>query len=87
VAVTSVIDRSGVAVDHHSPVDLDELGISLEDCGLRMFEPHKVEAGMGFEVSYVLLGSKREEVRLAGHAVTPPLPSMIVPRLMEVLDG
>jgi site-specific DNA-cytosine methylase len=39
------------------------------------------------EVSYVLLGSKREKVRLAGNAVTPPVPSMIVPRLMEVLDG
>jgi hypothetical protein len=84
--VTSVIDRSGIAVEHHSLVELDELGISLEDCGSLMSEPHEIKAGMGFEVAYVLLGSKREEVRLAGKAVTP-LPSMIVPRPMEVLDG
>jgi site-specific DNA-cytosine methylase len=42
---------------------------------------------MGFEVESLLLGSKREKVRLAGNAVTPPVPSMIVPRLMEVLNG
>jgi DNA (cytosine-5)-methyltransferase 1 len=85
--VTSVIDRARVVVGHHSPVELDELGISLDDDGFRIFEPHGIKAGMGFEVAYVLLGPRREEVRLAGNAVTPPLPSMIVPRPMEVLDG
>ena len=85
--MTSVIDRAGVAVDHHSLVDLDELGISLDDGGFRMFESHEIKAGMGFEVSYVLLGPKRHQVRLAANAVTPPVPSMIVPRLMGVLDG
>ncbi|MEA2566365.1 MAG: hypothetical protein QOD49_1542, partial [Actinomycetota bacterium] len=29
--MTSVINRAGVAVDHHSLVDLDKLGISLDD--------------------------------------------------------
>lgn len=64
--MTSVIDRARVAVVHHSLVELDDLEISVEDCGSLMFDSHEIKAGMGFEVAYVLLGSKREEVRLAG---------------------
>lgn len=44
----------------------------VDDCLFRMLEPHEIAAGMAFPADYVLLGNKRERVRLAGNAVTPP---------------
>ena len=37
-----------------------------------MLEPHEIQAGMGFARDYLLLGSKRDKVKQAGNAVTPP---------------
>ncbi len=54
-------------------------GIDIEDCGFRMFVPHEVKDTMGFNSEYVLLGSNRQQVKLAGNAVTPPV--------MEYLGG
>ena len=39
---------------------------------LRMLEPHEIAAGMSFPSTYRWQGTKRERVRLAGNAVTPP---------------
>lgn len=39
----------------------------------RMLEPHEIAAGMAFPDSYRILGNKREKVRQAGNAVTPPV--------------
>ena len=38
----------------------------------RMLEPHEVAAGMSFPLDYQWQGTKRERVKLAGNAVTPP---------------
>lgn len=50
-----------------APISLD-----VDDAGFRMLEPHEIQAGMGFARDYVLLGSKRDKVKQAGNAVTPP---------------
>jgi DNA (cytosine-5)-methyltransferase 1 len=50
-----------------APISLD-----VDDAGFRMLEPHEIKRGMGFAGDYVLLGSKREQVKQAGNAVTPP---------------
>lgn len=44
----------------------------VQDCRFRMLEPHEVAAGMAFPTDYTILGNKREQVRQAGNAVTPP---------------
>lgn len=44
----------------------------LEDCLFRMLEPHEVAAGMAFPDDYLWEGTRRERVRMAGNAVTPP---------------
>jgi len=44
----------------------------VDDCLFRMLEPHEIQAGMAFSREYVILGNKREKVRQAGNAVTPP---------------
>ncbi|AUM18267.1 MULTISPECIES: DNA cytosine methyltransferase [Rhodococcus] len=44
----------------------------VEDCMFRMLEPHEIARGMAFPTDYTILGNKREQVRQAGNAVTPP---------------
>lgn len=46
--------------------------VDVDDCIFRMLVPDEVKRGMAFDIDYVLLGTKREQVRLAGNAVTPP---------------
>jgi DNA (cytosine-5)-methyltransferase 1 len=38
----------------------------------RMLEPDEIRRGMEFRTDYILLGSKREEDKQSGNAVTPP---------------
>lgn len=54
-------------IEPPAPISLD-----VDDAGFRMLEPHEIQAGMGFAADYVLLGSKRDKVKQAGNAVTPP---------------
>lgn len=46
--------------------------VDVEDCMFRMLTPDEIKVGMAFAKSYLLLGTKREQVRQAGNAVTPP---------------
>ena len=51
------------------------MSVSEDDvmaCRFRMLEPHEIASGMSFPRDYRWLGTKRERVRLAGNAVTPP---------------
>lgn len=41
-------------------------------CRFRMLEPAEIKRGMAFPTDYVMLGTKREQVKQAGNAVTPP---------------
>lgn len=54
-------------IEPHAPISLD-----VDDAGFRMLEPHEIQAGMGFARDYHLVGSKRDKVKQAGNAVTPP---------------
>ncbi|WP_136032503.1 DNA cytosine methyltransferase [Microbacterium sp. PF5] len=58
---------------HQSLIKPSEpISLDVEDAGFRMLEPHEIQAGMGFAPDYLLLGSKRDKVKQAGNAVTPP---------------
>ncbi|MCZ4066489.1 DNA cytosine methyltransferase [Microbacterium sp. H37-C3] len=52
---------------------LPPISLDVDDAGFRMLEPHEIQRGMGFAADYVLLGTKREQVKQAGNAVTPPV--------------
>ena len=54
-------------IEPSTPISLD-----VDDAGFRMLEPHEIQAGMGFARDYLLLGTKRDKVKQAGNAVTPP---------------
>lgn len=76
----------------HVPSDLDRYEVSddvlrelVMDSEFRMLEPHEIKRGMAFDASYVLLGNKREQVKLAGNAVTPNAARDIIAAVAESL--
>jgi DNA (cytosine-5)-methyltransferase 1 len=57
----------------------------VQDCLFRMLEPHEIAAGMAFPPDYTILGNKREQVRQAGNAVTPPAARDLISAVAESL--
>lgn len=55
-----------------TPGDKATAEAMVDDCLFRMLEFHEVAAGMAFPSDYKWRGSKRDRVKLAGNAVTPP---------------
>jgi site-specific DNA-cytosine methylase len=67
--------------------------LALEDCYLRMLGAHEIGRGCGFDVdfpgyqgSFVVWGSARDQVDGFGNAVSPPVGAWISSRLRAVLD-
>ncbi|MEK6312076.1 MAG: DNA cytosine methyltransferase, partial [Curtobacterium sp.] len=61
------------------------LSADVDDCEFRMLEPHEIKRGIAFDDDYVLHGSKRAQVRLAGDAVTPPAARDLIAAVAESL--
>ncbi|MGN7133408.1 DNA cytosine methyltransferase [Rhodococcoides corynebacterioides] len=61
------------------------LGVDLDDVRFRMLEPREIVAAMDFPSDYVVLGNRREQVRMAGNAVTPPAARDLVACVAESL--
>jgi DNA (cytosine-5)-methyltransferase 1 len=60
----------------------------VDDCGFRMLEPHEVAAAMAFPAGYIPRDlPKKDQVKLAGNAVTPPVMTWVVGRVAEALGG
>lgn len=78
VPTLPTVDRLGLTVP--------EAELKLEDCGFRMLQPHEIKDAMGFKPEYVLLGKKRDQVKLAGNAVTPPVMEWLVKRCMQTFE-
>jgi DNA (cytosine-5)-methyltransferase 1 len=60
---------------------------AVEACEFRMLQPHESKWAMAFPRDYVLLGTKRQQVALAGAAVTPPMMRELFARVAESLGG
>lgn len=58
----------------------------LEDCTFRMLQPHEIGLAMAFPSDYVVLGTKRQQVKQYGNAVTPPVMRMIIERCIATLN-
>ncbi|WP_316309493.1 DNA cytosine methyltransferase [Clavibacter michiganensis] len=61
------------------------ISVDVDDCEFRMLEPEEIKRGMAFAAEYLLLGNKREQVRLAGNAVTPPAARDLIAAVAESL--
>lgn len=71
--------------DRWALVDVESL---IDDCGFRMLEPHEIAAAMAFPAGYIPAGyTKRDRVKLAGNAVTPPVMAWITGRILQALEA
>ena len=60
----------------------------VDDCGFRMLQPAEIELAMAFPGGYIPTDvTKRERVKLAGNAVTPPVMRWITGRVAQALEG
>ena len=60
---------------------------AIDNCGFRMLEPHELAAAMAFPAGYIPTHlTKKDRVRLAGNAVTPPVMTWIVGRVAQALE-
>jgi DNA (cytosine-5)-methyltransferase 1 len=59
----------------------------VEDCSFRMLEPSEIAAAMAFHAGYRVLGSKRDQVRQLGNAVTPPAAEFLLRAVVASLAG
>lgn len=66
-------------------VDLQQL---VDGCGFRMLEPFEVAAAMAFPVGYIPRNlPKKDQVKLAGNAVTPPVMAWLARRVIEAIEA
>ena len=87
-AVTQPVDRPVPTVPTRDRFALVIVAELVDDCGFRMLEPHEVAAAMAFPDGYLPSDlSKKDRVKLAGNAVTPPVMTAIAERIMAALGG
>jgi DNA (cytosine-5)-methyltransferase 1 len=87
---TSAARRTSEPMPTQTTVEGDgllESGLSVEDCLFRMLMPSEIKAGMAFAEGFRLLGNKREQVRMCGNAVTPPVARDLIACLVEAITG
>lgn len=63
-----------------------EAPVDINDVWFRMLEPSESKRAMDFADKYVITGSKREQQRLAGNAVTPPVSRDLFGLVVAALD-
>jgi DNA (cytosine-5)-methyltransferase 1 len=79
--------RTVTTKGHQSLLTADRPTIDVNDVLFRMLEPREITAAMDFPREYVMLGNRREQVRLAGNAVTPPAARDLVGVVAESLGA
>ncbi|ORA38082.1 DNA cytosine methyltransferase [Mycobacterium aquaticum] len=77
--------RTVTTTGHQSLLTADQPTVDLRDVRFRMLEPREIIAAMDFPSDYVVLGDRREQVKLAGNAVTPPAARDLVGVVAESL--
>lgn len=59
--------------------------VDVDDVHFRMLTPHEIQDAMAFPHSYQILGTKREQVRQSGNAVTPPTARDLIAAVAQAL--
>jgi len=72
----------------HDRSALLDPAVYVDDCGFRMLEPYEVAAAMAFPTGYIPRSlSKKDQVKLAGNAVTPPVMAWLMGRVLQALEA
>ena len=82
--VTDPLDTVTASGNHHGLTSVTEDDVMA--CRFRMLEPHEIANGMSFPRDYRWQGTRRERVRLAGNAVTPPAARDLIQVGVESLE-
>jgi DNA (cytosine-5)-methyltransferase 1 len=82
--ISDPMDTFAANGNHHAVMGIKPPAI--EDCTFRMLEPYEVTWGMAFPRDYIMTGNKREQVKQAGNAVTPPAARDLVACAVESLS-
>jgi DNA (cytosine-5)-methyltransferase 1 len=61
--------------------------VNLDDVHFRMLEPGEIKQAMAFPASYLMLGNRREQVKLSGNAVTPPAARDLIACVAAAITG
>lgn len=61
--------------------------VDVEDVYFRMLEPSEIKQAMAFGAAYQMLGNRREQVKLAGNAVTPPAARDLIATVAAAITG
>ena len=77
--------RTVTTTGHQSLLTAEHPTVDLDDVLFRMLEPREIKGAMDFPTTYRILGNRREQVRQAGNAVTPPAARDLVGVVAESL--
>ncbi|MGM7423008.1 DNA cytosine methyltransferase [Cellulosimicrobium sp. CpK407] len=61
--------------------------VNIDDVRFRMLEPDEIKQAMAFPADYVVVGNRREQVKLSGNAVTPPAARDLVATVAAAITG
>lgn len=84
--VTEAI-RTITTTGHQSLLKAQSATVDVNDVLFRMLEPNEIKRAMDFPADYLILGNRREQVRMSGNAVTPPAARDLVGVVAESLAG
>ncbi|HEU5475674.1 MAG TPA: DNA cytosine methyltransferase [Actinophytocola sp.] len=79
--------RTITTAGHQSLVGWPAEPPEVEDCTFRMLTVPEIQAAMAFTPGYQITGSKREQVKQLGNAVTPPAAEWLIRAVVEALEG
>jgi DNA (cytosine-5)-methyltransferase 1 len=78
--------RTLTTAGHQSLVGWPQLVPDINDCTFRMLQVPEIAAAMAFPTAYQILGTKREQVRQLGNAVTPPASEWLYRRCIDAMN-
>lgn len=82
--------RTITTAGHQSLLTADDIARAarhVDDVHFRMLQPDECKRAMAFPGEYIILGTKREQVKMAGNAVTPPAARDLLHQVAAALHG
>lgn len=86
-AAAPVTEPCSTVTTHNRHALVEHGGVDVDDCLFRMLEPHESGRAMGFPDTYRVEGTKEDRQRLYGNAVTPPVMTVLVGRVLDALGA